>query len=694
MPDHDLPQAIVVSDFATFRVYTVTTRETVDFTLADFPKHVRTFGFLIDDSSRHLAEEDPVNRNAAEGLARLHNRLEANRYTGRDLEVLLVRLMFCMFADDAHIFERNIFSDYLRRRTNVDGSDLGPRLIRLFEVLNTPVAERQTTLDEDLRDFPYINGALFAGAMRMPDFTSAMRLELLDAARLDWSSISPAIFGSMFQGVMDETERRNLGAHYTSERNILRVIKPLFLDDLYAEFDRVRHNPRQLDAFHKKLATLNFLDPACGCGNFLVITYRELRRLEHKVVAIKQRGQTALDLRDLLHVNVDQMHGIEIEEFPALIAQTALWLTDHQMNLEATRDLGQAYVRLPLTASANIQNVNALTTDWAGVVLPEKLNYILGNPPFVGSRMMDKTQKTDLVKVAAGIREAGFLDFVAGWYLKAAEYIRAAPAIRVAFVSTNSISQGEQVGILWDPLLQQEIHIHFAHRTFKWSNEARGVAAVFCVVVGFGLEATDDKRIFDYPDIRGEPVEIAAGNINPYLVDAPDVLVRTRQRPLCDIPEILFGNMPADGGHLILSESERSALITSEPSAERFIFELLGAQELIKGNRRWCLWLTHATPTELRSMPMVLDRIRKVREVRLVSSRPQLADYPARFAQVTHDPLIKPAALAIPGVSSERRQYIPMRFIGNRIVPTNLLHVMADASLYHFGVLTSAMHMA
>ena len=691
LPDHDLPQAIAVCDFQSFRVYNLTTRATIEFTLEQLPKHVRTFGFLIDETTKTLAEEDPVNRKAAEGMAELHNRLEANRYTGHDLEVLLVRLVFCMFADDARIFERGSFITFLRR-TNVDGTDVGRRLIELFEVLNTPVEQRQTTLDQDLLAFPYINGGLFEDQIRIPAFDSTMRLHLIQATELDWSKVSPAIFGSMFQGVMDETERRNLGAHYTSERNILRVIGPLFLDDLYAEFDSVRNAPRKLDEFHKKLATLNFLDPACGCGNFLVITYRELRRLEHKVVAIKQKGQTALDLRELLNVNVDQMHGIEIEEFPSLIAQTALWLTDHQMNLEASALLGQTYVRLPLTASANIRNVNALTTDWAEVVPPEKLNYILGNPPFNGSRTMTATQKSEIRALATGVREAGFLDFVAGWYLKAAKYLQANPNTQVAFVSTNSISQGEQVAILWDVLLKQGIQIRFAHRTFKWSNEARGVAAVYCVIIGFGLHPPEKRRLFEYSDIRVDPVEITAQNINPYLVDAPDVLVRTQQEPLRDVPGMNFGNMPADGGHLLLTGSEADELLKLEPGAGPYVLPLISAREFLHNERRFCLWLKGIDPSVIRSLSLVYKRVQQVREVRLKSARPKLADVPNLFAQITQEPT-EPFIL-VPRHSSEKRDYIPLGMFGAGNVAHDSCMAVPYAELYHFGVLTSRMHMA
>ena len=388
-----------------------------------------------------------------------------------------------------------------------------------------------------------------------------MRHALLTATLVDWREVSPAIFGSMFQGVMDATQRRNLGAHYTSEKNILRVIQPLFLDDLYAGFETARRSRRALEAFHKKLATLRFLDPACGSGNFLVITYRELRRLEHKVVQELTRGQQILDLGSYLRVDVDQMYGIEIDEFATRVAQTALWLTDHQLNLEASKLLGQTYTRLPLTSSPHIVHANALRIDWADVVKPEDLSYILGNPPFNGSRMMSKEQKEDLYSVTQGIHEQGFLDLVTGWYFKAEDYIRNNPGIIVAFVSTNSISQGEQVSILWNHLLAAGVTIYFAHRTFKWSNDASGVAAVYCVIIGFSLQKPQERRIFDYPDIRGEPNEIVARNINPYLVDAPNVLIGNRQHPLCEVPGMSFGSMPRDGGNLILSQEERDELL-------------------------------------------------------------------------------------------------------------------------------------
>lgn len=694
MPDHDLPQFIVVSDFATFQVMELSTGKKSSFTLAQLPDRVKVFGFLRDETSITLAEEDPVNRKAAEGMARLHNLLRDSRYVGHDLELLLVRLVFCLFADDAQIFEKGSFQRYLQQRTRADGSDLGPQLGQIFEVLNTPDDERQTTLDQDLQAFPYINGGLFERTLRIPSCTSQMRRELLDAASLNWREVSPAIFGSMFQGVLDEAQRRNLGAHYTSERNILRVIKPLFLDDLYAEYATARRGRTTLERFHRKLATLNFLDPACGCGNFLVITYRELRRLEHKVVQDLVQGQRIIDIPSLIRVNVNQLHGIEIEEFPSRIAQTALWLTDHQMNLEASAQLGQQYVRLPLTTSANIVHANALTTDWKQVISPNLLTYILGNPPFVGSKMMTATMREEVLAQFPGVRGAGTLDFVSAWYAKSLAMMEANPAIRTALVSTNSITQGEQVGVLWRFLQADGLTINFAHRTFKWSNEATNNAAVYCVIVGFSLQRTKDRTIFTYPDIRGDPVPVAATTINPYLIDAPTVLVLTRQRPISPVPEIGIGNLPITGQYYFFTPSEKQQFLKLEPSAEQFFRRWLGSEEYINGVERWYLWLGEVSPAQLRSMPEVLKRIEGVRELRLKSKRKQtvaIANSPTRF-QVENIP--HATHIVIPKVSSERRDYIPVGLVEPGSLVSDLMFILPSDSLYHFSVLTSAMHMA
>ena len=697
MPDHDLPRGIVVSDFASFEFVDLETDELTKFNLEDLPKHVKLFGFLINESSRKLAEQDPVNRRAAEAMAALHNELRDTGYTGTDLEVLLVRLVFCLFADDSGIFERGSFEDYVYNRTELDGSDLGPRLVKLFEVLNTPDTQRSSNLDQSLAAFEYINGGLFKEQIRIPDFNHRMRDALLGAMQLDWSQVSPAIFGSMFQGVMDEKQRRNLGAHYTSEKNILRVIKPLFLDELYDEFASIGSNGTKLRAFHDKLANLAFLDPACGCGNFLVITYRELRLLEHKVLEKlygKKQGMFDIGSTGLIKLNVDQMYGIEIEEFPSLIAQTALWLTDHQMNLEFSHASGRAFKRIPLTTSPTIVHANALTTPWESVIAPKKLNYILGNPPFIGSKLMNEAQRRDLLQFFDQKSGAGVLDFVSAWYAKAVRfYMNRNKQIQAALVSTNSITQGEQVGKLWDDILEQSVVINFAHRTFKWSNDAKGNAAVYCVIIGFSFTPAKVRRLFEYPDIKGEPVEVKAKNINPYLMDAPNVFVESRNNPICDVPKMQFGNMPLDGGNLLLSDDEKASLIDLEPKASQFIVPFIGAKEFLQNKSKWCIWLKNVEPERVRALPEVYSRVAKVKAFRLASRAPSTQLHASRPAEF-RDTANPPSYILITRVTSENRAYIPIGLFGKNEIAGDTCMIIPNAELYDFGILTSQIHMA
>lgn len=693
--DEELPQYIIVSDFASFELVNLETRERTTFTLRDFPKKVKLFGFLIGRYSTNLQEEDPVNRKAAELMAALHNQLYDSNFKGHELELLLVRLVFCLFADDAGIFEKGNFQLYLKNRTSIDGSNLGPILGKIFEVLNTPTQDRQSNLDEDLAALPYVNGGLFAETTRMPDFSGAMRDELLNAAKLDWSLVSPAIFGSMFQGVMNAEARRNLGAHYTSERNILKVIKSLFLDNLYAEFQSIRHNKSKLADFHNKIGNLKFLDPACGCGNFLVITYRELRKLEHQVLAsIHGRQSLLTDVTDSIKVNVDQMSGIELEEFPALIAETALWLTDHQMNLAASQQFGRHYIRLPLRARANIHNVDALETDWNRVINAQDLNFILGNPPFSGSKYMSATQRSQVVKLFDGIPGSGTLDFVAAWYEKASEYMKQNPIIQAALVSTNSIAQGEQVGVLWSRMIDKQIQINFAHQTFKWKNEGKNVAAVFCIIIGFSYTRVKNKQLFTYEDISGEPTEVSAKNINPYLVDAPNIIISSRSNQISSGPQMSFGNMPNDGGQYLLTDDEKNALVGQDPRIAQFIREIISAKEFINNKKRWCIWLLGAESQTLRNIPEILKRIERVKQLRSSSSREatrSLALTPALFGEIRQP---KSSYILIPRHSSENRVYIPIGYMKPEQIVADSCNAIDNASLFDFGILTSRMHMA
>jgi len=701
LPERDLPQLVVVCDFARFRVRRLATGETVEFELQHLHKHVKLFGLLAGYKVQDIRSEDPVNIKAAERMGRLHDALKASGYSGHALEVLLVRLLFCLFADDTGIFQpAQSFRDFVEERTAPDGSDLGPRLGQLFQVLNTHESQRSKNIDEQLGKFAYINGRLFEETLPMADFSTAMREALLDACALDWSAISPAIFGSLFQSIMDEKARRNLGAHYTSEANILKLIKPLFLDELHAEFERVKGHRNKLFEFHKKLRQLTFFDPACGCGNFLVISYRELRELELKVLRADHelsahKGQLTVDVHALIGVNVDQFYGIEIEEFPAQIAQVALWLVDHQMNLRVSVEFGLYFARIPLKSAPGIRHANALRLDWSEVLPAERCNYLLGNPPFIGAKFMDDAQREDSRLVFQGIDNSGLLDFVSAWYVKATHYVKSETNCRCAFVSTNSITQGEQVGVLWGWMLSQGIRIQFAHRTFNWSNEARGKAAVHCVIVGFGLQDLSNKTIYEYEDIKGTPLAVPAKNINPYLIDGPDVIASASMRPICSVAEIVNGSIPADGGNLILESEEKDSLVKIEPAAEEWLRPYLGGVGFLRNEYRYCLWLKGCPPQVLRAMPEVMARVRAVQKMREVSDKLATRQKAATPTHFTEDR--QPSEgnyLAIPRTSSENRRYLPLGYLPATVIAANDLQLIPNASLFEFGVLSSLMHRA
>lgn len=693
--ERDLPRYVLVCDFGRFRLHDLTEGSSSEFALADFYKNVRLFGFIAGYQTQVIKPQDPINIRAAEHMGRLHDQMKAVGYTGRPLEVYLVRLLFCLFAEDTGICDKRQFQDYLEQRTAEDGSDLADRIATLFHILNTPSEKRLANLDEQLAAFPYINGKLFEETLPPAGFDAAMREALLDLCGLDWSLISPAIFGSLFQSIMDDTARRNLGAHYTSEENIQKLIKPLFLDELRAEFGKIKKNRNKLFDFHKKLRTLTFLDPACGCGNFLAITYRELRLLELDVLrAAHVDGQQMLDIHQLVAVDVDQFYGIEIEEFPAQIAQVALWLVDHQMNIKVSEEFGSYFVRIPLKHAATIVHGNALQLDWNAVLPAPTCSYVLGNPPFIGKSYQTTEQKADMAAVTHDIHGAGVLDFVAAWYVKAAHYMAEHPVIRAAFVSTNSITQGEQVGALWGWLLAQGVKIHFAHRTFSWSNEARGKAAVHCVIIGFGLQDVAEKTIFEYEDIKGEAHAIKAANINPYLVDAPDVVLTSRRLLCCDVPEITYGSKPTDGGALLLTLEERSALLKAEPQAAQWVKPFLNADEFLYGIPRYCLWLVDCPPEALRRMPFVLQRIEAVRNMRMASSKAPTRDKaatPSLFAEIRQPTT---AYLLLPAHTSENRVYIPIGYMSPDVICGNANFTIPDPTPFHFGILTSTMHNA
>jgi len=692
--ERDLPKYILVSDFARFRLYDLEEDDQWEFPLEDLYNQVKLFGFIAGYQRHHIREQDPVNIKAAEAMGKLHDQMKEVGYEGHALELYLVRLLFCLFAEDTGIFERQQFLEFIEQRTAEDGSDLAAQLSGLFQVLNTATHRRLKNLDEQLAAFPYVNGLLFAETLPHASFDAQMRQGLLDCTALDWGRISPAIFGSLFQSIMDRTARRNLGAHYTSEANILKLIKPLFLDQLWEEFDRVKGQIKRLQEFHQRLRDLTFLDPACGCGNFLVIAYRELRLLELEILKkLSSTDQLLLNVNALIQLNVDQFYGIEIEEFPSQIAQVALWLMDHQMNLLISEEFGQYFARIPLQASSTIRHDNALRVDWASLLPTGQFSYVMGNPPFVGAKFLSAEQRSDTNAIFLGIKNAGLLDFVAAWYVKATELI-AGTNSRCAFVSTNSICQGEQVGVLWNWMLERGMHIFFAHRTFSWSNEARGKAAVHCVIVGFSAEEIAPKWLFSYEDIKGEPLRSQAKTINPYLVDGPNLSLPNRSKPLCSVPCVGIGNKPIDGGQYLFTPEARDSFLKLEPLASPYFHRWIGADEFLNGYERWCLWLGACTPAQIQAMPEAVKRVKAVQQSRLASKSPptqKLAATPTRF-HVENFPTS--SYLVIPKVSSERRYYIPIGFEDPSTFASDLLNIAREATLYHFGVLSSLMHNA
>ena len=687
-PD-EMPDLWLVSDFENMRLYRRSANQIFNFKTKDLRKNIRLFADIAGyEAERIIENQIQVNVKAAEKMAKLHSGLFSFGYEGHNLEVYLVRLLFCMFADDTGIFTKDSFYHYIEQ-SKEDGSDLSFRIFNLFGMLNTPedVRAKRANLAELYNQFKYINGALFESPLPPANFNEKMRGILLDCINFDWAEISPAIFGAMFQGVMDEKQRREMGAHYTSEENILKLINPLFMDDLWAEFHRVKTNEKALDAFHSKIAKLKFLDPACGCGNFLIITYRELRALELEILRMKHSShQLILDISSLLKVTVEQFYGIEYENFPCQIAQVGMWLIDHQMNLRVG-EFGIYHERLPLTQSATIVHGNALQLDWNDIVPKYELSYILGNPPFLGKKEQSKEQKADLIDVFGSQKGIGNLDYVPAWYKKAAMYA-VNTSIKTAFVSTNSIAQGEQPAVLWKSIIDS-MKIDFAYRTFKWTNEAKGKAAVHCVIIGFSPKNIASKRyIFD-----GEEKAVAA-NINPYLVDATDVLIESRTKMLCKAPRMVYGSMPIDNGALILSHNEYEKLQEAEPGIDKFVRRYMGGDELLNDTKRYCLWLKDIAPKEIVKSKFIAERVRQCREFRESSNRPQtkvLADTPHLFGEIRQP---EGTMLVIPKVSSENRRYLPIGFLTPDIIVNGSALIIPTATLYHFGVLSSNVHNA
>ncbi len=699
LPVSQHPKWIVTCNFAEFDVYDMENPkgEPQRILLRDLGTDYYRLQFLVDEGSDHLKKEMEVSMKAGEIVGRLYDALvkqydRDDPMSSRYLNILCVRLVFCLYAEDAGVFgRRDMFHDYM---AHYETEDMRMALIRLFEELNTPPEKRSKYDKPMLAAFPYTNGGLFAEEIDIPQFTDEIRSTLLLHASMDfdWSQISPTIFGGVFESTLNPETRRNGGMHYTSIENIHKVIDPLFLNDLRREFQETKAEPvqkarvRKLHAFQDKLASLTFFDPACGSGNFLTESYISLRRLENEVIKAIYSIEPLSAFDNPIKVSINQFYGIEINDFAVTVATTALWISESQMMAETERIVHHDIDFLPLKSYANIHEGNALRTDWHEVC--PNPDYIIGNPPFVGASMMSKQQKKEITELFPKNRMAGVLDYVSGWYVKAAQMVQGTN-IHCAFVSTNSICQGEQVAALWKPLKEHfGIHIDFAYRTFRWDSEANLKAHVHCVIVGFSC--TDSKRertIFD----NGQ--QIKADNINAYLIDAPDIYVSRRSKPLCDVPLCTRGNQPTDGGNLIVEEKDIDDFINKEPNSKKFIKRLIGATEFINNKKRYCLWLVDATPAELRSMPLVMERINKVKEMRLESSfgpTRELANVPYRFRE-TWNP---DTYIVIPRVSSERRRYVPMGFLDKSIIPTDSVIIIPSATLYHFGVLESNVHMA
>ena len=703
LPENDRPQYILVSDFQTFELRDLDRREEYTFKLSELPEHIEKFGFILGVQKRQFRDQDPVNIKAAETLGKLHDALAAQGYRGHDLERLLVRIVFCLFADDTGVFEsRDLLLEFLETRTSEDGSDLGARLIELFQVLDTPEGERLDERDEDLKRFPYVNGDLFSEALRIPAFNSSMRRMLLEACQSDWSRVSPAIFGALFQSVMKPEERREKGAHYTTEQNILKVIEPLFMDDLRVEFDKLKSRKdgarkAALRRFQEKLAGLKFFDPACGCGNFLVIAYREVRRLEHRVIhELTARGELGFS-----QVNVDQFYGIEIEEFPARIAETAMWMMDHIMNNELTLEVGENFARIPLTTSPRIVHGDALETDWQEVLPAKECSYLFGNPPFGGAKQQKPYQRAQVHKIAALGGGGGTLDYVAPWFIKAGEYVESG-ITRIGFVSTNSITQGEQVAQLWPILFDRyDLEISFAHRTFAWGSDAKGKAHVHVVILGLDRRenAPSKKRLFSYPDINRAPEESRSALLSPYLFDAvgmsnPHLTVREESKPINGMRQLKTGVQMIDNGILTFKNADYEDFVLREPGSWKYFRKYIGGDEYINGFHRWILYLADSSPSELRNLPKVRECIGRVREYRASRTRLStvaMADQPTRVG--VDERLSKPF-LVLPNTSSERREYVPIGWLTPDVIANQKLRILPDATLGEFALLTSAMHMS
>jgi hypothetical protein len=667
----------------------------VEFQLDKFHIEFERFLFLAGYARKDHEFELEANIQASNLMGELYDAAIDAKFTPHEAAVLLPRLLFLMFGDDTGLWSRALFQSFISDRTQTDGSDLGAQLAVLFQVLDTQNSERSPALDEVLTLFPYVNGGLFSERISIGSFSAAMRKVLLRSTRFDWSTISPAVFGALFQTVKTKELRRELGEHYTSEDAILRVIGPLFLDDIRERLASAKGSAIKLRKLRDEIGRLNFLDPACGCGNFLIVSYRELRRIETEILVqlkdLKEDLQLALDATLGLVVRMENFAGIEIEEWPAKVAETAMFLVDHQCNVEMRTRLGEIPDRLPIRSALKVKVDNALDVDWRSVCHIGDDTIVLGNPPFLGRAYLNAVQIQDKERVWDGVKGAGQLDYVTCWYKRAIDYCGSTLA-RIAFVSTNSISQGEQPAVLWPAVFNAGFHIDFAHRTFAWSSDAPGKAAVHCVIVGLSRRPpSKTRKLFEYPDINGRPVPRLVSHINGYLSDGPNILVTNRRAPLWpDAPVMDYGSMPGDGGHLSkISPADAAHIRSTDPIASKYLRRIIGAQEFLYDEERYCLWLPEMTPEDLRNSKVLLERVGATRDERRKSKRAEtrsMAESPHLFlfSKQPTGPY-----LAVPQTTSENRKYVPMSLLGSEMVATNAMRTIPNASVYHFGVLQS-----
>ena len=722
LADVETPRLLIISDFRRIRIVDLDSEMATDgsgdagrteFQVAQLPDHVDDLKFLAGYGMVQVGsrEQEEASIRAARVMADLYEALDGSGYSDHEASIFLIRTLFCLYGDDAGLWERDLFTEFLETRTHEDGSDLGPQLAVLYQTLKTPVECRQSTLDELTARFPYVNGGIFEEQLNIPIFSSAMRDELMRACAFDWSGISPAVFGSLFQAVKSPEARRELGEHYTSETNILKTLGPLFLDELRQKFADHVHDTKELKALREELGELRIMDPACGCGNFLVVAYRELRSLDTEIlVRIRELELARKDNDEFqatmffddrgehaeIMVQLDHFFGIEIEEWPARIAQTALHLAHHQANREMERLLGQAPSILPLSTSAHITIGNALRTDWTQVCPPSPTVRIVGNPPFIGQHMRSE-QQTDDLRFVWGDAYDGYLDYVTGWFIKASQYFHDVPrGGRFAFVSTNSIAQGAPVASLFSPLLKGGWRIRFAHQTFAWTSEAPGAAAVHCVITGFDRGTPHEKArpmLFTYSDLKAQPEALPVKHINPYLVEGPDVFIVARRHPLSPrLPEVCFGSKPADGGNLIV-EVEDYPQVTADPIAAKYLRPFRMGREVVRGLDRWCLWMhtEDFDPRDIDRSPTLKERVRACAIFRQGSKKKATVAgaRTAHLFQENHQP--SEPYVAIPRVVSETRLFYTAAHLSEDVIAGDQLYTALDPDGFLFGIISSSM---